>query len=139
VTSNIEKQGEGIEPEGSFTKENVTWGGCSTTVDTVAGGKLKVETRISKNSKGEEVHTNTVTLTEGGVTVSIFGVSCTYGAGPVPISLGDLTVGEPATIDISTVVNKTAGGFLCPSTAGWAAHYVITNHTGVWISQKGKD
>jgi hypothetical protein len=139
VSGNIEKQGEGVEPEGSFTKENLTWGGCSTTVDTVAGGTLKIETRISKNSKNEEVHTNTVTATKAEVTVSILGVSCIYGPGAGAISLGDLTVGEPAVLDISTVVNKTGGSFICPSTAGWSANYQITNHTGVWVSQKAKD
>jgi hypothetical protein len=135
----IEKQGEGVEPEGSFTKENLTWGGCSTTVDTIKGGTSNAKTRISKNAKGDEVHTVTVKVFEGDFTVSILGVSCTYGAGASGIGLGDLTVGEPAVLEVSTVVNKTAGSFLCPSSVGLTANYQITNHTGLWVSQRGRD
>lgn len=138
VSGTIEKQGEGVEPEGPIS--SLTWGNCSATTDTVKPGRLKVETRISIDPKtGLEVHTNTVTVSGSEVTVSIFGASCTYGAGANPISIGDLTVGEPAIIDVNTTVNKTAGGFLCPSTNKWTATYQITNHTGVWVSIKAKD
>lgn len=134
VSGTVEKQGHEVEPEGPISI--LSWGGCSATTDTIKTGRLKVETRISINEKGEEVHTNTVTVSGAEVTVSIFGVSCTYGPGASPISIGDLTVGAPAIIDVNTVVNKTAGGFLCPSDNRWTATYQITNHTGIWLSTK---
>ena len=62
-------------------------------------------------------HNGTVTAKNAEITVNIFGVSCTYGAtGEAAIDLGIL---ETSTLTINTVVNKIAGGFLCPSTAGW--------------------
>lgn len=132
VSGTVEKQGKEVEPEGPVS--SLTWGGCNHTTDTVAGGRLKVETRISINELGQEVHTNTVTSSEAKVTVSILGTSCTYGPGTKPISIGDLTVGQPAIIDVNAVVNKVEGSFLCPSDAKWVATYQITKPAGLWVS-----
>lgn len=135
VSGTVEKQGKGVEPEGSIS--SLSFSGCNHTTDTIKNGSLKVETRISTNSEGKEVHTNTVTASGSEVTVAILGVSCTYGPGKEPISIGDLTVGSPAIIDVSTVVNRTAGNTLvCPATARWTATYQVTNHTGVWLSEE---
>lgn len=134
VSGTVAKQGNGVEPEGSIS--SLTWGGCNHTADTIKNGSLKIETRISKNEKGEEVHTNTLTASGTEVTVSILGVSCTYGPGATPISVGDLTVGSPAIVHANTVVNKTAGSFVCPSTAGWVATYTVTKPAGLWVSTK---
>jgi hypothetical protein len=134
VSGTIEKQGEGIEPEGPIS--SLSFGGCNHTTTTIANGSLKVETRISLDKEGHEVHTNTVTASGSKVTVAILGITCTYGPGTNPISIGDLTVGAPAVIDVNTVVNKVEGGFLCPSTAKWTATYQVTNHTGVWVAVK---
>lgn len=134
VSGTVEKQGKGVEPEGPIS--SLSFGGCNHTTTTIKNGRLKVETRISINSEKKEVHTNTVTASESEVTVAILGLTCTYGPGANPISIGDLTVGEPATIDVGTVVNRTAGGFLCPSTAKWTASYEVTNHKGLWISEE---
>jgi hypothetical protein len=136
VSGKIEKQGEGVEPEGSFTKEQLTWGGCSSTTDTLAGGVLRVETK--EVEPGVFKHT---VIAGGGatgakVTVNIFGVSCVYGPGASAISLGDLKQGEPALLEISTIVNKVEGGFLCPSSNRWTATYQITNHTALFVSKK---
>jgi hypothetical protein len=51
-------------------------------------------------------------------------VSCTYGTGTAR-DLGTLTGGNPATIDVNTVLIKQAGGFLCPPEAEWTASYTV--------------
>jgi hypothetical protein len=130
VKGTVEHQSHTVEPEGPITA--LTWGTCNHTADTIKTGRLKVET--FEPEPGKIVHT--VTATESEVTTFILGLTCTYGPGAGPISLGDLTQGAPAVIDVSTTVNKTAGGGLCPGTARWTATYQITNHTGVWISTK---
>lgn len=128
---------EGADTEGSETHEPggaitaLTWGGCSSTTDTITKGKLSVETvdlgggKFTHRVKGFEVV----------VTTNIAGISCSYGTG-TGITIGDLTVGSPAEIDANAEPTKVAGGFLCPSATKWTATYKVTNHTGVWISKK---
>jgi hypothetical protein len=107
---------------GAVTTANLGWSGCSQTTATVHGGTLEVH-NIAGTSNG------TLTAKEFEVTIVLFGVTCTYGAG-AGIDLGTVTEGNPATIDINTVVNKTAGNFLCPSTSTWKGTYQITAPTG---------
>ncbi|MGN6275722.1 MAG: DUF6531 domain-containing protein, partial [Solirubrobacterales bacterium] len=67
----------------------------------------------------------------------IFGVSCTYGTG-TGTTLGTLKGGEEPLLSISASVPKTAGGFLCPSTATWSAEYVVTEPHALFVgSAKG--
>jgi hypothetical protein len=47
--------------------------------------------------------------------------------------LGTITGGEAPILKIATTVKKTAGGFLCPETAGWDAEYVVTEPHAVYI------
>jgi len=62
-------------------------------------------------------HNGTLTLKETEWTTVMFGVSCTYGAaGAATIDLGIL---ETTKLTVNTIINKVAGGFLCPSTEGW--------------------
>lgn len=88
-------------------------GGCSQFTATTAGGELDIE------SDGD------VTGTGFGVTVSILGVTCTYGFGE-GILLGRIEVGAPAEHHISAAVKRVAGGFICPAFAVWESDYVIT-------------
>lgn len=126
VAANIEKQGEGVNPSGKISR--LEWGGCTSTTDTVKSGFLEVDTVEGRN---------TVTVSGTEVTVSIFGVSCTYGAG-ASISLGDLTPGTPAVLHFENAFSKTAGGFLCPLSASWKATFTITNHTSVFVVASGE-
>jgi hypothetical protein len=131
VKGTVEKQGEGINPQGPIT--SLTWGasgaGCTTTFDTVKNGKLEVRT---------EGATKAVWGTETEVTTVAFGVSCTYGYG-AGTTIGTLNTGTPATININTVINKTAGSFLCPSTARRSGSYTITNHLSVFLVNSAID
>ena len=108
------------------TISSLTWSGCSQTTHTVANGSLSVEW-ISETLNG------TVTGKGSQVTVGIFGVSCTYGTGE-GTHLGTLTGGEAPILKVAATVSKTAGGFLCPSTAGWDAEYLVTEPHAVFVN-----
>lgn len=109
--------------------ESLTWSGCGQTTDTLKNGSLSIEW-ISGTSNG------TVRASNSEVTVQIFGVSCTFGAGE-STDLGTLTGGEEPLLQISATVKKTAGGFLCPSTAGWDAEYVVTEPHSLVVAEEG--
>jgi hypothetical protein len=95
----------------------LTWEGCSQTTHTVAKGSLDVA--FTSGTSGD------VTGTGNQVTLGIFGVTCTYGTGE-GTKLGSVTGGAEPKMKINAVVNKTAGGFLCPTTGIWTAEYVLT-------------
>ena len=103
------------------TVNNMEFSGCSTTVDTVAGGTLK----------GEAGAGGGTTLTSIGAewTLQLFGVSCTYGTG-TGVDLGEMNAsGELPTFSKSLI--KVAGGGLCPATFVWEGFFKATNHTAV--------
>jgi hypothetical protein len=126
VKGEITAQGKEVNPSGAIT--SLTWGakgaGCNTTVDTVKNGKLELRT---------EGGASAVWASESEVTLVAFGVSCTYGAG-TGTKIGTLNTGAGATMTINAIVNKTAGSFLCPSTAKWNGTYAVTNHSSVFIT-----
>jgi hypothetical protein len=98
--------------------KQLKWENCSQVTNTVKTGKLTVMWTAGNNGE--------IWADETEVTVAIFGVSCTYGAGG-GTKLGTFTGGGSPILNISTVVNRTAGNeFLCPSTAGWDAEYELT-------------
>ncbi len=101
--------------------EELAFSGCSTTVDAVNLGRVKAQP-----AAGEKT---TLTALSNEVTFGLFGSSCTYGTG-IGTDLGEVsTSGELPTF--SKIVNKTAGGGLCPSTAVWDAAFQVTNHTAI--------
>lgn len=103
----------------NVTTANLTFGGCAHTTDVLEGGELEVHAIAG---------TDNFTLTAKGfkVTMILAGVTCTYTAG-ASTDLGTLTSGSMATMDINGIVNKSAGSFLCPSTAIWEAAYTVTS------------
>lgn len=129
VEGKDETGSETAEPSGAITA--LTWGGCSSTVDTLENGSLEVKT--VEISPGVFIHR--VIGKKSRVTVSILGVSCVYGTGE-GTTVGELLVGSPAQVEANAIVKKIEGGFLCPETPRWKAIYQITNHTGVWVSKK---
>jgi len=124
VTAEAENTGSATETaKAEVTK--LTFGGCTSTVDVLKNGTLEVHW-------DEGTHHGTVTAKESQVTVNIFGVSCTYGAG-AGIDIGTLTGGSMATMDINTVVGKEGGGFLCPASAVWEAKYTVTEPEPLYV------
>lgn len=106
--------------------QQLTWSGCNQTTDTVANGSFEIHWI-------EGTHNGTVTGKNSQWTTQIFGVSCTYGTG-TGTHLGTLTGGAAPELSISTTIVKTAGGFLCPSTAGWDAEYVLTEPHALFVT-----
>ena len=110
---------------GESTKADITWGTAATpclfTTDTVIGGIIH-----GSHAPGGGT---TITATSVEVTVNTLG-SCTYGVG-AGLDLGSIAQGGN-TLVINKVVNKTAGGFLCPETAVWNATYKLTNHSAAF-------
>ena len=115
-------------PVGTVSKANLPWGfvnnGCTNTTDTIAGGELEFHWTSGDNG--------TMTAKGFEVTVVLAGVSCTFGFGAGK-SIGDLTGGAPAIMHVNLVAEKTAGSFLCPTTARWTGTFQITNHTAVYV------
>jgi hypothetical protein len=98
--------------------QELTWSGCSQTTHTLTLGELEIE-RIEGTENG------TVTGRKTEWTFGIYGVSCSYGFGE-GTDLGTLMGGAEATLSINATISKTAGGFLCPSSAVWKASYQFT-------------
>jgi hypothetical protein len=104
---------------------SLTFTGCDTTVDVLANGSLAIEK--TGNNEGK------VTGSGSQVTVTIFGVSCTYGTG-TGTTLGTITGGASPSLNIAAVgLVKVAGGFLCPSNAGWDATYTVGTPHAIYI------
>lgn len=102
-----------------------TWSTCSQTADTISAGLLEI-----KHVEG--THNGAVTGKSTAGTFEIFGVSCTYGFGE-GTHIGTLLSGETPMLNISTTVPRTAGGFLCPSTVGFDAEYVVTEPHALYV------
>ena len=93
---------------------------CNVTVNQNLNGGLVIH-HIAGTKDG--------TLTGSGfhITIHVFGTTCTYGLGAAT-DMGRLTgstTGE-ATLDITAVLNRVTGGFLCPSTGYWVGTYWMT-------------
>lgn len=111
-----------------YSVTKVTWEGCSQTTDTIALGTLEIHW-ISGT------HNGTGTYKGSEWTDMLFGVSCTYGTG-TGTTIGTLTGGAAPTLNVETALNKTAGGFLCPSTIIWEATYLVTEPHAFFVTEK---
>lgn len=105
---------------GQRQPRELTWSGCTTTVDTLAPGALEVH-HIAGTDNG--------TLTSSGteVTIKFLGVSCLFKTSATDI--GTLTGGNPATFDISGTIPSPTGGF-CPASGNWSGAYKVTTPGG---------
>jgi hypothetical protein len=110
----------------------LTWGGCTVTTDTIVAGKLVIE--AEGGGKGL-VYEDPNTKTE--VTVNVFS-SCNYGVeGGTVIGTLDEGIGTGAEFTANATAKKLAGGFLCPETTKWVATYVLTSpsNTTLYVSK----
>lgn len=118
-------------------------GGSSSTVsgkvETMKFSSCSCETKVLKSG---EVETHWVsgtmngTLTSKGaeVTALCAGVDCVYGTGS-GTSLGTLTGGESAKLDVSATLAKISGSFLCASTASWTATYEVKAPKPLYVAE----
>jgi hypothetical protein len=104
--------------KGTVEKANLTWGECTKTTATTAGGTLEVH-KIAGTSNG------TVTASGFKVTVLVFGfVDCEYETG-ANLDVGTVKEGKPAVFHAEAVMVKTKG-FGCPEEGEWSATYTLT-------------
>ncbi|HXQ88252.1 MAG TPA: hypothetical protein VN733_01315 [Solirubrobacterales bacterium] len=116
-TKNAGKKEELVEGEGSV----LTLNECSVTTTVVNAGQFSIQYVPSQPT---ETRAN-LWISSLETSVKLFGsVTCTYG-GPNTY-LGTLTSGAPAGLDVKTVLTRTAGGFLCPTTVVWEGNYIIS-------------
>jgi hypothetical protein len=117
-----------LNPEGKHT--GLTWGGCTSTTDTLTTGSSIGELEIHHIAG---THDGTVTSKNSDVTVSIFGVSCTYGSGN-GLDLGILKGGTKQVLSINATISKVAGSFLCPEKTIWEAEYTVTEPHEIYVT-----
>jgi len=101
--------------------EEWTYGGCTTTVDTLAKGTLEFH-----HLAGTDQATITSSGTE--VTKQFLGVSCIFKT--VNTSIGTITGGNPTTFDVNGTIPQSGGGFLCPANGTWSGTYRVTTPAG---------
>lgn len=108
--------------------ETLDWGNgfqCTAPTSTIVNGSFSIEATSGGNG----------ILSGSGskVTVGLFGLSCIYGtAGGT--TLGTVTGGNPAAVDINAVIHLLEGPFPCPETTKWTATYTITKPTPLFVS-----
>jgi hypothetical protein len=113
------------------TIETMTFTGCTTVFTVIAAGAFEIkylgpETLGSLTGKGTEL------------TVTILGVSCTYGTGAFTY-MGKMTSSEvqlTPTIDLQALLAKRAGSFLCPGDVTWEASYTVTKPDPLFFKLK---
>jgi len=113
--------------QGTIT--DLTWGGCTTTVDTLAKGTLELH---------HEAGTDHGTVTSSGaqVTIQFLGVSCIFKTNNTQI--GTLTGSATmATFDIAATIPQSGGGFLCPANGNWSGAYTVTEPAGALFVAAG--
>lgn len=112
----------------SIPTAGLTWTGCSRSTTTTEGGELEIHTdSAAADGNG--------TLTAKGFTVQIATIlgTCTYGFGTTTASdLGTLKGGNPASIEISTIVPRKTGA-ACPAEARWTAKYEVVKPKPLFV------
>jgi hypothetical protein len=113
-------------PVGSVATTDLKWTVCAQTAHTLGGGELEFHHIAGTDNgtvKGRGFRITTITPVG----------SCIYGFG-TGITLGTLTGGHNATLDINAVVERQSGSaFFCPADSIWVGQWQITNHTNVYV------
>jgi hypothetical protein len=132
IEGQTEKKGGEKEPI-VIPIAQLSWFECTSIVLTRELGTLEID-YIGPETRG------TFTMKNVRVTVSAFGVTCTYGTGATAIDIGTAkgTTSEtsPATLTVSAVVPKVEGSFLCPADAVWEGSYNITEPAPLYFKEK---
>jgi len=114
--------------------EELTWGGCTFTTNTVSKSNLEVH-QIAGTSNGTVTSDGTFEVT---INTGAFG-SCIYGVAS-GVDLGTITEGKSApnvptaTFEANAVATRFGSNFLCPSTSRWTGTYVLTSPANTTLS-----
>jgi hypothetical protein len=132
IEGQTEKKGGEKEPV-VIPIAQLSWFGCTSNVLTRELGTLEID-YIGPETRG------TFTMKNVRVTVSVGGITCTYGnaGGPIDIGTAKGSPNEtsPATLAVASVVPKLEGSFLCPADAVWEASYYITEPIPLYFKEK---
>jgi hypothetical protein len=101
---------------------NVAYEECTQTMDTIKGGEAELHHIAGTDNA-------TVTLKGFETTVLTIGVTCTYTYG-TGIDVGVITGGTKPSMDVSAVLPKSAGSFLCPTTVTGQFEGTLTEPVG---------
>lgn len=121
-----------VEKAGSSTST------VSGKVEPLKFSSCNCETKVLKSGE-TEVHSvsgtmnGTQTSKSAEITANCAGIDCVYGTG-TGTSLGTLTGGEPAKLDVSATLAKISGSFACPSTASWTATYEVKTPKPLYVA-----
>lgn len=112
---------------GKVAASAISWSGCTTPVTVLAGGEAELHW-ISGTDNG--------TLTAKGfeVTMSLSGVSCTYGLGSTMKDWGVIVGGAPGNLEVNSIVKKVAGSFACPTEARLTGKYINTEPAAGYVA-----
>lgn len=109
--------------------ESLTYSGCIHTEKTIKSGTIEFH-----HVTGGTASNGTFTIGGMEVTTEFLGVSCVYGAG-TGVNAGIVVGGNPAAIEISAVLPRVSGGFLCPAEARWTTTYSVTTPKPLYVSE----
>jgi hypothetical protein len=105
------------------------WSGCTFPTQTLSSsGKLEIH-KIAGSSNGTVTSDSKVEWTINSVVVG----SCVWGY-EAGTSLGTITEGKPATLDLNAVVKRFGTNFACPSTERLVATYLLTAPSNTTLS-----
>jgi hypothetical protein len=129
TTSTIEAKVNGAGGEASAVTAEVTslaFNNCTLKPEVLKPGGLSI-TWIKGGDNGTVVSENAE------ITLLMGGLDCIY----VPGDLGTLKGAAMATIEVITVLNRTAGSpMLCPLTMVWEAGYTVTAPEPLFVAKK---
>jgi hypothetical protein len=109
---------------GQITAE--TWSGCQNQTTMTQLSRISIEHIANTDDGLGRIDDGELKMT---VSIPLFG-SCVYGM-TAGASLGRLTGGKPASLDVNAVMSKLSGSnFVCPETAVESAVYVMTEPAG---------
>jgi hypothetical protein len=104
------------------TNNTTSAGGAINTITFNSCGGLRV---IFAPGSLEVLPTGVVKSSGTQITWARLGVSCVYGTA-TGTTLGTLTGGNPAIINIKASLPKISGGFLCANPGSWEGQYTVT-------------
>jgi hypothetical protein len=132
---------------GQFTSEITNAGSSTTTVsgpNTTIDFENCVSTVHTESAGSLEIHhiagTNDGTVTASGAVIgnTIFGTNCLYQSGTgkhLGVLDGKTGASEHATIHIDITVSEAEPKkFICPDTANWTGHFVVTSPTALHVT-----
>lgn len=120
----IERHGPSVTAGGNLS--SLTFTACTngTTHPSISGGALEFHPTGNGNA--------IMTSSGAKITKTMFGFECGYSTNNTTI--GEVTAGEHATLDIKTTIPRTHGSFFCGSTANWTGSYKFTTPTNLAFS-----